>query len=83
MDTLPVQNTKARFNELLNACEQFFIRHGEKVAALVLIEQWKNLVSAARHPTLKELLMSDEGRMDFEIPKRRTVKHRTAVHAGY
>ena len=79
MHTWPVQDAKARFSEFLDACvangPQIVTRRGAETAILVPIEQWKRLSSAAK-PTLKELLLSDVGRVDFEIPARGTAKRR-------
>ncbi len=79
MHTWPVQDAKARFSEFLDACvangPQIVTRRGAETAILVPIAQWKRMSSAAK-PTLKELLLSDIGRADFEIPARGTLKHR-------
>ncbi|HKT27701.1 type II toxin-antitoxin system Phd/YefM family antitoxin [Dyella sp.] len=73
MHTWPVQDAKARFSELLDACTtegaQLITRRGEETAVLVPIGEWKRLVETAR-PSLKALLLSDVGRVDFELPKR-------------
>ncbi len=83
MNVWPVQNAKARFSELLHTCisngPQIVTIRGEEAAVLVSIEQWKRLLITSRHPTFKELLMSDEGRTDFEIPKRGLAKRRVAT----
>ncbi len=83
MDTWPVQNAKARFSELLHTCinngPQLVTLRGEEAAVLVPIAQWKRLLSTSRRPTFKELLMSDEGRVDFEIPKRGSAKRRAVA----
>jgi antitoxin Phd len=79
MHTWPVQDAKARFSEFLDACvtngPQIVTRRGAETAILVPIAQWKRLSSAAK-PTLKELLLSDVDRVDFEIPPRGTLKRR-------
>jgi prevent-host-death family protein len=79
MHTWPVQDAKARFSEFLDACvangPQIVTRRGAETAILVPIAQWKRMSSAAK-PTLKELLLSDVDRVDFEIPARGTSKHR-------
>jgi prevent-host-death family protein len=79
MHTWPVQDAKARFSEFLDACvangPQIVTRRGAETAILVPIAQWKRMSSAAK-PTLKELLLSDVDRVDFEIPVRGTAKSR-------
>jgi prevent-host-death family protein len=73
MKTWPVQDAKARFSELLETClkegPQLVTRRGEKAAVLVPAAQWQRLTSTAR-PTLKDLLLSDAGRADLQIPAR-------------
>lgn len=73
MTNWPVQDAKARFSELLNACisegPQVVTRRGTETAVLVSIAQWKRLSDAAR-PSLKSLLSSDVGRADFNLPRR-------------
>ena len=73
MNAWPVQDAKAHFSALLDACvaegPQVITRRGAETAVLVPIADWKRLSSAAR-PSLKALLMSDVGRADFELPQR-------------
>ena len=73
MTVWPVQHAKARFSELLDACQregpQVVSRRGTEAAVLVPIEQWRRLQAAAR-PTLKELLLSPEARTDTLVPPR-------------
>jgi antitoxin Phd len=73
MHTWPVQDAKARFSEMLDACTtegaQLITRRGEETAVLLPIAEWRRLVETAR-PSLKALLLSDFGRADFDIPKR-------------
>ena len=82
MHTWPVQDAKARFSEFLDACvangPQIVTRRGAETAILVPIEQWKRMSSAAK-PTLKELLLSDVDRADFELPERGKTKHRPVI----
>ena len=82
MKNWPVQDAKARFSELLDACvnegPQVVTRRGTETAVLVPIDEWKRLNIAAR-PSLKELLLSDEARMDFNIPPRGKAKRRSAI----
>ena len=76
----PVQNAKARFSEMLVACEregtQIVTKRGVAAAALVPIEEWRRLLARAS-PGLKDLLLSDEARSDdLLIPARRQVSRR-------
>lgn len=79
MHNWPVQDAKARFSELLNACisegPQLVTRRGEQAAVLVPIEEWNRLTMAAR-PSLKALLLSDEARDGLILPKRGSAKRR-------
>lgn len=79
MHTWPVQNAKARFSELLDACinegPQLVTRRGAEAAVLVPIAEWRRLCNAAR-PSLKALLLSDLGRTDFELPQRGSAHRR-------
>ncbi len=79
MKTWPVQDAKARFSELLEACisegPQLVTRRGTEAAVLVPVAEWKRLRDAAR-PSLKELLLSDTGRADLELPPRGNAKRR-------
>ncbi len=79
MHTWPVQDAKARFSEFLDACvangPQIVTRRGAETAILVPIAQWKRLSSAAK-PTLKELLLSDVDRADFDLPTRGAAQRR-------
>jgi len=82
MKIWPVQDAKARFSELLDACvsegPQVVTRRGAETAVLIPIAEWKRLNNAAR-PSLKELLMTDEGRADFDLPQRGLAKRRASV----
>jgi prevent-host-death family protein len=82
MKSWPVQDAKARFSELLDACvnegPQVVTRRGSETAVLVPIAEWKRLKNSAR-PSLKDLLMSDVGRADFDLPPRGLAKRRTSV----
>jgi prevent-host-death family protein len=73
MKSWSVQDAKARFSELLTACErdgpQIVTKRGADAAVLVPIEEWRRL-NAAR-PTLKGLLLATEARCDdLVIPQR-------------
>jgi antitoxin Phd len=73
MHTWPVQDAKARFSEFLDACllegPQMVTRRGTEAAVLIPVDEWRRLQSAAR-PSLKQLLLSDDARADFEAPAR-------------
>jgi len=68
----PVQDAKARFSELLGASiaegPQMITKRGVETAVLVPIEEW-NRLSKLKPRTLKEMLLTDEARFDFEIPR--------------
>lgn len=78
----PVQDAKARFSELLDTCmaqgPQMVTKRGAEAAVLVPVAQWRRMQSAAR-PSLKALLMSDEGRGELVLPERGLDQHRPAV----
>ena len=82
MTIWPVQHAKARFSELLDACQregpQVVSRRGTEAAVLVPIEQWHRLQAAAR-PSLKQLLMAPEGRTDDLAPTRGEARRRPAL----
>lgn len=82
MNAWPVQDAKARFSELLDACvnegPQLVTRRGAETAVLIPITEWKRLSNAAR-PSLKSLLLSDLGRGDLELPQRKAAKRRPAA----
>ncbi len=71
MTVWPVQHAKARFSELLDACQrdgpQVVSRRGAEAAVLVPIEQWQRLQAAAR-PSLKQLLLTSEARTEALVP---------------
>ena len=82
MTIWPVQHAKARFSELLDACQregpQVVSRRGTEAAVLVPIEQWHRLQAAAR-PTLKQLLLTPEGRTDALAPPRGEARRRPTL----
>lgn len=79
MQTWPVQDAKARFSEFLDTClaqgPQMVSKRGIEAAVLVPVEEWRRLQTVAR-PTLKELLLSEQGRADFAIPPRGQARRR-------
>ena len=80
MNSWPVQDAKARFSELLDACvsegPQVVTRRGSETAVLVPIAEWKRLRDAAR-PSLKELLLSASALANLALPARGSAKRRT------
>ncbi|MDP3513368.1 MAG: type II toxin-antitoxin system Phd/YefM family antitoxin, partial [Sulfuritalea sp.] len=81
MNTWSVQDAKARFSELLDACAsegpQLVTRRGMETAVLVPIAEWKRLRNAAR-PSLKQLLLSAATRSSLPLPVRGRAKRRSA-----
>lgn len=77
----PVQDTKAKFNELLVHClsegPQIVMRSGKDAAVIVPIEQWRRMTETAR-PGLKELLLGPGPRFELELPPRGRLKRRPA-----
>ncbi len=75
-----VQEAKARFSELLQACDtdgpQLVTKRGVEMAMLVPVDDWKRLQALAK-PSLKELLLSNDSRADIPILKRGQAKRRT------
>ena len=73
MRSWPVQDAKARFSEMLETClsdgPQLVTERGAEAAVLVPAGEWRRLQRAAR-PTLRDLLLSDEGRGDLPAPAR-------------
>jgi prevent-host-death family protein len=70
----PVQDAKARFSEMMVACEregpQVVTKRGVEAAVLAPFAEWRRL--SARAPMdLKALLLADEGRCDDLVPQRR------------
>ena len=79
MKTWPVQDAKARFSELLEAClrdgPQLVTRRGEKAAVLVPVEDWERL-SQKRPMDIKEWLMTDFARGELNVPPRGKLRRR-------
>ena len=79
MHTWPVQDAKARFSELLDTCMvegiQVITKRGTEAAVLVPVDEWRRLTAAAR-PSLKQLLLTDSARVDFELAPRGQAKRR-------
>ena len=79
MHTWSVQDAKARFSELLETCMvegiQVITKRGTEAAVLVPVDEWRRLTAAAR-PSLKQLLLTDSARVDFELAPRGQAKRR-------
>jgi prevent-host-death family protein len=77
----PVQDAKARFSEMLEAClrqgPQLVTKRGSDAAVLVPIDEWRRL-HATPVRTLKELLLTDEARGELRIPSRGRHRRRPA-----
>jgi prevent-host-death family protein len=73
MQSWAVQDAKARFSELLERCladgPQMVTKRGAEAAVLIPADEWRRLTVAAR-PSLKDLLLSDEARLDIRVPAR-------------
>ncbi len=80
MKTWPVQDAKARFSEMLEAClehgPQLVTKRGSDAAVLVPMDEWRRLKGPSAR-TLKELLLTDEARGDLLIPPRGRHKRRS------
>ena len=85
MRTWQVQDAKARFSELLDMCQtegpQIVTKRGAEAAVLVPIAEWRRLQQASR-PTLKEWLLADHPRGDFDMPERGHLRSREIEDLG-
>ncbi len=85
MHAWPIQDAKARFSEFLNAClaegPQMITKRGSETAVLIPVEMWRRMQATTR-PSLKQLLLSDEGRADLPIPPRGHARHRQVEDLG-
>ena len=85
MQTWPVQDAKARFSEFLDACmaegPQMVTRRGAEAAVLVPVDEWRRLQASAR-PSLKQLLLSDQGRVELLVPARGSARRRRVTAIG-
>jgi antitoxin Phd len=79
MKSWPVQDAKARFSAMLDAClsdgPQLVTKRGEDAAVLIRVADWKRLNNNAR-PSLKALLLTDSSRGNIKIPPRGSARHR-------
>lgn len=84
MQTWPIQDAKARFSEFLETClaegPQMVTKRGAEAAVLVPVEEWRRLKAAAR-PSLKQLLLADQGRADLALPSRGQARRRVQAAA--
>lgn len=75
----PVQEAKARFSLMLEVCmtngPQVVTKRGREAAVLVSIEEWRRLQRSAT-PSLKDLLLADDGRSESLVPDRGEAKRR-------
>ena len=82
MEVWPVQHAKARFSELLDACQregpQLVSRRGIETAVLVPIEEWRRVQASAR-PSLKALLLAPEARTEMLVPERSQARRRAVI----
>jgi prevent-host-death family protein len=79
LKTWAVQDAKARFSELLEACmhdgPQMVTKRGEERAVLIPVAEWRRLTESKR-PSLMELLLTDFARGELNIPPRGTAQRR-------
>lgn len=79
MHNWAVQEAKARFSELLETClvegPQMVTKRGAETAVLVPVDVWRRMQANAR-PSLKQLLLSEQGKTDLVIPQRGTARRR-------
>ncbi len=82
MNTWPVQDAKARFSELLDACisegPQMVTRRGTATAVVLTVAEWERLNMNAG-PSLKSVLLSPGAPQDLSLPERTSTKRRPAV----
>jgi prevent-host-death family protein len=80
--TWQVQDAKARFSEMLEKAlsdgPQIVTKRGKQAAVLVSAELWHDLEARAR-PSLKDLLLSDQARIEELVPPRRGIRLRPPV----
>lgn len=84
MQTWPIQDAKARFSEFLETClaqgPQMVTKRGSEAAVLVPVDEWRRLQAAAR-PSLKQLLLSEQGRGHLIVPARGRARRRAPIAA--
>lgn len=84
MQAWPIQDAKARFSEFLETClaegPQMVTKRGAEAAVLVPVAEWRRIEAAAR-PSLKQLLLSDQGRGAISLPSRGQARRRAPTAA--
>ncbi len=55
-------------------------KRGSEAAVLVPVDEWRRLKAAAR-PSLKQLLLSEQGRVNLVLPSRGQARRRTPTPA--
>jgi prevent-host-death family protein len=84
MQAWPIQDAKARFSEFLETCiaqgPQMVTKRGSEAAVLVAVDEWRRLQAAAR-PSLKQLLLTDQARGEFDLPARGLARRRAPTAA--
>jgi antitoxin Phd len=79
MKAWPVQDAKARFSEMLDACTtkgpQLVTKRGAEAAVLIGVGEWRRLKGADKR-TFKEILLAEHPRFDLELPPRGRYRHR-------
>lgn len=82
MNSWPVQDAKARFSELLDACinegPQMVTRRGAATAVVLTVAEWERLNINAT-PSLKSVLLSSSAPQDLPLPKRTPTKRRPSI----
>ncbi len=85
MHSWPVQDAKARFSEFLEKCltegPQMVTKRGAEAAVLVPADEWRRLRASAQ-PTLKELLLSNQGRTEKLAPAKGKARRRAPPALG-
>jgi antitoxin Phd len=80
MKVWAVQDAKARFSEMLDACirngPQLVTKRGADAAVLVPVEEWNRMQQEAG-PTLKSVLLGDGWRGDLPLPQRGLTRRRS------
>jgi antitoxin Phd len=79
MNSWPVQDAKARFSEFLERClaegPQMVTKRGTEAAVLVPAKEWRRLRASAQ-PSLKELLLSNQGQTETLASARGKARRR-------
>lgn len=82
MNTWPVQDAKARFSELLDACindgPQMVTRRGTATAVVLTVAEWERL-NRNTGLSLKSVLLAPSAPQNLSLPERRLTKRRPAI----